>query len=376
MDTKESNEFSSDLVDKYIVDSEEYSKEQRSIMEGDFDVWSKDKNITDEEKQDYLDTLNDVDFTQDPSTIKEQLKGDFTAWASENEIPVTGEEIDDFVKQIGDKTFDTAINKIKQRVISGIEDVLLTWIEGTNFKWEDGQTCGVEGENGGDGILNTLKTFLHYKNSKFWYLFFGVLYVLIIGPTLIKLLAGYNNNDWDTSTRFLAKLPLSPEDVSLTLINIILFVFVSLGLFYFVLSNDVTRILDNNLELYITIVKTNPELRERLLSTVKGVIDNNQVSFDNYQNWKDKCNKEYDFRPLFYAGVIGAILVVFLLYIKYATSYDFEFNWTYVFSIIMIIFVFTTELYMLFFVFTKIAIVGESELPHNLLFELASKLEK
>lgn len=172
--------------------------------------------------------------------------------------------------------------------------------------------------------------------------------------------------------KFIFNIALTPEDLSLTLINIILFAIVSIGIFYFVMSKDIDIIVQRNLEVYLGFIKQDPVRKQKILDAINKKINDNQQAFNDYQAWKDTCNKKYLNRFFVYIGVVLTILILFLLVQKTMFShYKFQFNYIFVLSILLIMFVFTTELYMVNFVFSKIYIVGEIEIIYNILNKIS-----
>lgn len=271
---------------------------------------------------------------------------------------------------------DQKLNSSNDVKIS-FDDILIDYINNKEIKWDANIPCGGEGSN--KGFLGTLRSYLHYQNPKFWALFFISIAVLLLFPTIYKLYTQkYTNNNWDKNlgNNLIHKLAVSPEDLSLILINITFFGFVSIAIFYFVMSKDVSRIVDSNLQLYLASIKQNPEQKQKVIEAINKKIKDNQTAFDNYEKWKNKCNKMYINRTFVYIAVIILILLLFIVIQKTMFKhYSFQFDTTFILSAILIIFVFTTELYMVNFVFTKIIIVGEIEGIYNFLTKISQKLQ-
>ena len=104
-------------------------------------------------------------------------------------------------------------------------------------------------------------------------------------------------------------------------------------------------------------------------------IKDNKKTFDDYEAWKNKCNKKYLNRSYTYIAVIIVILIAFL-FIKRIMfpRYKFHFDSIFILSAILIVFVFTTELFMVNFVFTKITILGEIEILYSILNKMSQKM--
>ena len=141
------------------------------------------------------------------------------------------------------------------------------------------------------------------------------------------------------------------------------------------MSKDISRIVENNLEVYLGFIKRDPVRKQKFLNALNKKIKDNQKAFDDYEIWKNKCNKKYLNRSYVYIAVVFAILVAFLVIQRIIFPYyKFQFNSIFILSAILIMFVFTTELYMVNFVFTKINIVGEIEIIYNVLNGMSKKM--
>ena len=271
------------------------------------------------------------------------------------------------------------VSKLSEKEMYSLDDYLIDYLDSMELKWDPSTPCGKEKSS---GFLETLRNLLHYESPKFWALFFISIILLLLFPTFYKLSSRqYNHENWDQNPtgswfkKSIFNIALSPEDLSLTLINIILFAIVSISIFYFVMSKDVSRIAENNLEIYLGFIKKDPVRKQRFLDVVNKKIKENQKTFDAYEEWKNKCNKKYLNRSYMYIAVTLVVLITFLLIQRTMFShYKFQFNYIFVLSAILIIFVFSTEVFMVNFVFTKINIVGEIEVIYNILNKMSQKL--
>jgi len=271
-------------------------------------------------------------------------------------------------------------SELSSEEILDLDTYLINYLNTIEIKWEPNTSCGSEGST--KGFLGTMRSLFHYENPKFWMLFFISITILLLFPTFYKLSSRqYTHENWDQNynaswlKKYIFKVALSPEDLSLTLINIILFAIVSISIFYFVMSKDISRIVENNLEVYLGFIKRDPVRKQKFLNALNKKIKDNQKAFDDYEIWKNKCNKKYLNRSYVYIAVVFAILVAFLVIQRIIFPYyKFQFNSIFILSAILIMFVFTTELYMVNFVFTKINIVGEIEIIYNVLNGMSKKM--
>jgi len=272
------------------------------------------------------------------------------------------------------------VSELNQEEISDIDEYLINYLNNIEIKWDPSTPCGSEGST--EGFLGTMRSLFHYESLKFWILFFVSITILLLVPTFYKLSSReYTHENWDQKSsgdlfkKFIFNIALSPEDVSLTLINIILFTIVSISIFYFVMSKDVYRIVENNLEVYLGFVKKDPVRKQKFLDAVNKKIKDNKKTFDEYEAWKNKCNKKYLKRSYVYTTLILVILFAFLGIQRFKfPHYKFQFNSIFILSAVLIMMVFTTELYMVNFVFTKINIVGEIEIIYNVLNKMSQKM--
>ena len=284
------------------------------------------------------------------------------------------------ISDILNKGIGKNFSELSQQETTVLDNYLIDYLNSMEIKWDPSTPCGKEGSD--EGVFKIMGTLFHYKSTKFWILFFSSIIILLLFPTLYKLSSRqYTHENWDQKQsgfwfkKSIFNIALSPEDLSLTLINIILFAIVSVGIFYFVLSKDVYRIVENNLELYLGFIKKDPVRKQKLLDAVNKKIKDNKKTFDDYEAWKNKCNKKYLNRSYTYIAVIIVILIAFL-FIKRIMfpRYKFHFDSIFILSAILIVFVFTTELFMVNFVFTKITILGEIEILYSILNKMSQKM--
>jgi len=380
---------SNDLTDKVPVDKlnvflSVIQNQLKLIIANGFYMWlgTLSETVGDEVKSRFISELNNIDWGSEKQLIIDELVMRYRGWVNDNGLGeiLSPEHLEMYVEFIKEFDYDETVLVVRKIFRNEIIRRFGDWMDSLTFKFDDQQLCEYPRDKDAPGMINMLRTYFSHNNNEFWIIFGVSILLLLILPTMWKL-GKYNNTNWDQVTgsglsAFFSKLPLSPEDVSLTLVNIILFIGVSMGLFYFALSKDISRILEGNFELYLNIIKTDKELTNTIIKIIDETEKRNAVEFKKYDDWKNKCNGEFNRRPLIYGGIIFGILLLFLGYVFYRTDYSFDWkNPSFWFSMLLIGFVFSTEIYMLFFVFTKVIVVGEIELPHKFLHKLSDELQ-
>lgn len=375
------NQIPEDKINEFLSVIQNQTK---LIVVNGFYLWlsTLDLKIDENLKREFLERLNDINWEAEKQIIIDELIQIYQAWINDkglNDI-LSSDKIEEYIEYMRNFDFNDTVLIIRKVFRREIIKRFGNWMDSLTFKFDDTQLCEYPRDKKAPGMLNMLRTYFSHNNKEFWIIFGLSILILLILPTVWKL-RKYNNSDWDKVkgsgvSSFFIKLPLSPEDVILTLINIILFIGVSIGLFYFALSKDISRILEGNFELYLNIIKTDKDLTNEIIKIIEETESRNAVEFKKYDDWKNKCNGEFNRRPLIYGGVIFVILLLFLGYVFFRTNYKFDWgNPSFWFSILLIGAVFSTEIYMLFFVFTKVTVIGEIELPHKFLHKLSEELQ-
>jgi len=246
-------------------------------------------NVSNEDIEKYMDKLENIDYKEDTAVIKQKLETNFREWLVETGLDynISYERVTEFIENIRNLDINKVLLTLKRVFYDKFEEILRDWLVNQNFVWDINQKCENDdkfwqnpfsGKTWNGGMMGILNNLSHIKQYPFWFLFFGTILGLLILPTIQKIRkhSEITGDNWDSNGRdsdgnqtsqnmlkdsFLAKFALTPEDVGLTLINIMLFAVVSFGLFYFVLSKDVSRILETNLELYLGIIKKEEELK-------------------------------------------------------------------------------------------------------------------
>jgi hypothetical protein len=208
-----------------------------------------------------------------------------------------------------------------------------------------------EDEVGKTGFMATLGKMFHYKSPYFYIIF--ILSLSLLWLPLPPWGGQYTIN-------------LSNNDRALTLINIILFATVTMCLFYFFLSKDIEKIAIGNVNFYTDFIKlSDPMMYNKVKSGVRKIRTYNKDEFDKHDKWKANCNQFYNKRVLGYIMVVVILLIMLIIFAK-LTGVPVKFNKPFILTIFLMVFVFSTELYMLLMVFTKIILIGEFEILYKI----------
>jgi hypothetical protein len=207
--------------------------------------------------------------------------------------------------------------------------------------------------------------FFDINNNVFWFIFAVITIGMVFLPSLLRQII--------PKSSILQFWGMNTMELTLMIINVILFAIVSLLLFKFKLSKDIERVIDSNLQLYNRAIRIIPGFREEVLDSLNTIIENNQDTYNNYQEYKSRCNSGYLGNGVVYIGILAGLLILYLFIMSALNKFNMKeaFNKdtmkTFWISVFLITIVFSTELYMLFFVFTKISLVGEIDLHYKIL---------
>ncbi len=239
------------------------------------------------------------------------------------------------------------------------------------LKWNS-IDCGRETFERKD-ILGRLESYLHHDNKKVWIILILFVFIFMFLPYILV------QKQYKTGIYMIDKIvdstAMDANDIIIVFINIVLFSLLTLFLFTEYLSKDIEIIASNNTNLYINIIKNDIILKNIVIEFIDKIIETHKDEYEKYKNWKNVCNNNYINRSFKFTYLLcGFILLIFFLDKYLGKSHIHLLSKDFLKSILFICIVFSTELFMLYFVFLKIHVIGEVDLNYKVLNSIIKKL--
>ena len=129
----------------------------------------------------------------------------------------------------------------------------------------------------------------------------------------------------------------------------------------------------HSVDMFTGHLRSNETVKNTALSNIESFLNNNKSDIKKYKNWKRNCNNYILIRTSIYAAIIFVAIITLLIYANIIKSGDnsIKFNKTFWLSVLLTVIVFSTEVYMLVFVFLRVKLIGELELPYKYLHQWA-----
>jgi hypothetical protein len=170
---------------------------------------------------------------------------------------------------------------------------------------------------------------------------------------------------------------MDANDIIIVFINIALFSILTIYLFEHFLSEDIEIIAEKNINLYLNIIKNDPTLKEIFKVAIDKIIYKNKEQTEKYENWKKSCNQKYIDRSWLFTYLLGGLVLLIFIMDRFFNNGKPHINIMspdFIKTLLFIFLVFSTEIFMLYFVFMKIYVIGEVDLTYKLLNSISKKL--